>query len=239
MNYSFLNSLLTNYLINLSIIPLYMVISSVPQLFRYRAGFEIEQERINMTVAKNWPYPRVITVDQLREKYYKDDFDPQTVLYCFDDNNGMIGFVTSQILEKENEIVRARLSFPIVLPGYKDAIELLFERAIKVLKDKNIQIVHSSFGLWGGSNEWAEKWGYKRIDEIGVLYGLDVNSNTFNEETEDIIPFDPETDLNDCVNLFVTEYNLPEDDVRNFTRYILAKILKIHRISLYSNLFFF
>ncbi|MFX1250583.1 MAG: GNAT family N-acetyltransferase [Promethearchaeota archaeon] len=188
----------------------------------YEKGFEIEQERINMTVAKNWSYPRVITVDQLREKYYKDDFDPQTVLYCFDDNNDMIGFVTSQILQKENEIVRARLSFPIVLPGYEDAIELLFERAIKVLKDKNIQIVHSSFGLWGGSNEWAEKWGYKRIDEIGVLYGLDVNSNTFNEETEDVISFDPETDLDDCVNLFVTEYNLPEDDVRNFTRYIFT-----------------
>ncbi len=188
----------------------------------YEKGFEIEQERINITVAKNWAYPRVIPVDQLRETYYKDDFDPQTVLYCFDDNKGMIGFVTSQILEKENEIKRARLSFPFVLPGYDKAIEMLFERIIEVLRDKNVQIVHSSFGLWGGSNEWAEKWGYKRIDEIGVLYGLDINSTTFNEEAEDVTPFDPETDLDDCVKIFVTEYKLPEDDVKNFTKYIFT-----------------
>lgn len=186
----------------------------------YQKGYEIKQERINIVVAKTWAFPRVKSVDNLREEYSKDSFDPETILYCFDDHEEMVGFITSQIFIEENGIIKAHLTFPTVRPGYEETIDILFKRAIEVLKVKKVRFIHSSFGIWGGSEEWADKWGYNRIDEIGILYGYNTGSASFNEKIENVFPFDLESDLDDCAQIFVTEYGLPEEAVKNYTRFL-------------------
>jgi hypothetical protein len=183
----------------------------------YQEGFAEDQAQLDLEVSKTWIMPDHTPLDQLIQFYSDLDIDPELRLYCFLEDT-MIGFVSCRFIdERDDGINRTKLDFPVVLPEHEEAIDLLHEKTIEVLRGKGIQSVHSTFGLWGRTDAWAEKWGYRRIDEIGVLYGIDVSSVSFKGETEEINPFNPETDLDDCVRIFVQEYGLPEEDVRNFT----------------------
>jgi len=183
----------------------------------YREGFAEEQARLDLEVSKTWIMPDHTPLDQLIQFYSDLDIDPELRLYCFLEDT-MIGFVSCRLIDKgEDGMNRIKLDFPIVLPEHEEAIDLLHEKALEVFRGKGIQSLHSTFGLWGGTEAWAEKGGYRRIDEIGVLYGIDVGSVNFNGETEEVHPFNPETDLDDCVRIFVQEYGLPEENVKNFT----------------------
>jgi len=183
----------------------------------YQEGFAEDQARLDIEVSMTWIMPDHTPFDQLTQFYSDLDIDPELRLYCFLKDT-MIGFVSCRFIdEREDGKNRIKLDFPVVLPEHEEAIDLLHEKAIEVLRGKGIQSVYSTFGLWGGTDAWAVKWGYRRIDEIGVLYGLDVSSVSFTGETDGINPFNPETDLDDCVRIFVQEYGLPEEGVRDFT----------------------
>ena len=186
----------------------------------YEEGYEIEQERIHTIVAKTRIYPTVERAKQLQEEYSKDKFDPEMNSYCFNSEGKMVGFITSHILDKEDGILKANFTFPEVLPEYEETTDILFENAIKILRNKNVQIVQSSFGIWGGSIKWAQKWGFEKVDEIGVLYGIEIHSVNFNEENKDVHFFNPESDLDDIVKIFASKFNLPENDVRKFTLFL-------------------
>jgi hypothetical protein len=187
----------------------------------YQEGFAEDQARIDLEVSNTWIMPDHTPLDQLIQFYSDLDIDPELRLYCFLEDT-MIGFVSCRLIdEREDGINRIQLDFPIVLPEHEGAIDLLHEKALEVLRGKAIQSVHSTFGLWGGNEAWAEKWEYRRIDEVGVLYGIDVSSVNFRGETEEVHPFNPETDLDECVRIFVQEYGLPEDDVSNFTNNLI------------------
>jgi len=183
----------------------------------YQEGYAEDQARLDLEVSKTWILPDHTPLDQLIQFYSDLDIDPELRLYCFLDDT-MVGFVSCRLMDKrEDGIDRIQLDFPIVLPGHEEAIDLMYEKALEVVRGKGIQRLHSTFGLWGGTEAWAEKWGYRRIDEVGVLYGIDVSSVNFNGENEEIHLFNPETDLDDCVRIFVQEFGLPEEGVRNFT----------------------
>jgi len=187
----------------------------------YQEGYAEDQARLDLEVSKTWIMPDHTPLDQLIQFYSDLDIDPELRLYCFLDDT-MVGFVSCRLIDKrEDGIDRIKLDFPIVLRGHEEAIELLYEKALEVFRGKGIQCLHSTFGLWGGTEAWAEKWGYRRIDEIGVLYGIDVSSVDFNGENEEVHPFNPETDLDDCVRIFVQEFGLPEEGVRNFTNSLI------------------
>jgi len=186
----------------------------------YQEGFAEDQARLDLEVSKTWIMPDHTPLDQLIRFYSDLDIDPELRLYCFLGDT-MIGFVSCRSIDKGDGINRIQLDFPIVLPEHEEAIDLLHEKALEVLRGKGIQSVQSTFGLWGGTEAWAEKWGYNRIDEIGVLYGIDVSSVSFKGDTEEVHPFNPETDLDDCVRIFVQEYGLPGEDVRNFTNSLI------------------
>jgi hypothetical protein len=154
-------------------------------------------------------------------RFYSDlDIDPELRLYCFL-GDAMIGFVSCRLTDEEGGTNRIQLDFPVVLPEHEGAIDLLHEKAIEVLRGRGFQSIYSTFGLWGGTEEWAEKWGYRSIDEIGVLYGIDVDSANFSGETGEVQPFNPETDLDDCVRIFVQEFGLPGEAVRGFTNSLI------------------
>jgi hypothetical protein len=186
----------------------------------YQEGFAEDQARLDIEVSKTCLMPDHTTLDQLTRFNLELDIDPELRLYCCLGDT-MIGFVSCRFIDKGDKINRIKLDFPVVLPGHEEAIDLLHEKVLEVFRGKGIQIVHSTFGLWGGTEAWTEKWGYRRIDEMGVLYGIDVGSVSFNGETEEVHPFNPETDLDDCVRIFVQEYSLPEEDVRNYTNSLI------------------
>ena len=186
----------------------------------YQEGFAEEQARLDLEVSKTWIMPDHTPLDRLIRFYSDLDTDPELRLYCFLGDT-MIGFVSCRSIDKDDGINRIQLDFPVVLPGHEEAIGLLHEKAIEVLRGKGIQSVHSTFGLWGGNEARAERWGYRRIDEVGVLYGIDADSVNFGVDTREVRPFNPETDLDDCVRIFVQEYGLPGEDVRDFTNSLI------------------
>ncbi|MFX1513742.1 MAG: hypothetical protein ACFFCQ_14255, partial [Promethearchaeota archaeon] len=183
--------------------------------------------RLDIEVSKTWLMPDPTPVDQLTQYYSDLDIDPEMRLYCFLEGL-MVGFLTIQMLEERKDgTLQAKLDFPVVLPNHEEVTDLLYEKAVEILRRKKVRTILSSFGLWGRSKEWAEKWDYRRINEIGVLYGIEVASMNLMDETENITSFDPATDLDDCVNIFVTEYNLPEEDVKNFTNKLFTNELTL------------
>ena len=48
------------------------------------------------------------------------------------------------------------------------------------------------------------------------IYCLDIESRIIRNKVGNIRPFHPKTDLDECVNLMVKDFDLPAEDVRNF-----------------------
>jgi hypothetical protein len=93
---------------------------------------------------------------------------------------------------------------------------LLFAKSVDAFTQLGVRVIESRFGLWGGSGEWAERRGFRKVDEVGVLYGLEVDSWNKGGDIS-VKEFDPSIDLEAVVEYFSSQYNLPEDDVRAFT----------------------
>ena len=126
---------------------------------RYKEGFAEEQARLDLEVSKTWIKPDHTPMDQLIQFYSDLDIDSEFRLYCFLEDS-MIGFVSCRLIDEiEGEINRIQLDFPVVLAGHEEAIDLLHESAIEVFRGKGIQSIRSTFGLWGGTEAWAERWG--------------------------------------------------------------------------------
>jgi hypothetical protein len=180
---------------------------------QYQEGFEEEQAQLDLLVSKKWIMPDFTPIDQLTKYYSELELDPELRLYCFQEEK-MTGFVTIRLIDEENK--HATVDFPIVLHNHHEAIMLLHEAALQALRKRDIRTIYSTFGLWGGSKDWAQRMGYERVDEVGVLYGIDVNSVTYTGDMQDVKPFNPEEDLDDCVNMFVSEFGVPREEVRDF-----------------------
>jgi N-acetylglutamate synthase-like GNAT family acetyltransferase len=79
-----------------------------------------------------------------------------------------------------------------------------------------VGIIESTFGLWGGSSDWAGKWGFEKVDEVGVLHCLDVAD--WSVKSRHIVKeLDLSTDIEHVVEYFSTQFNLPPEGVRAFT----------------------
>jgi len=48
------------------------------------------------------------------------------------------------------------------------------------------------------------------------IYCLDLESRIIGDLSDNIIPFNPKTDLDECVSLMVKDFDLPTKEVRNF-----------------------
>jgi hypothetical protein len=129
----------------------------------------------------------------------------------------MIGFTSSKFVDsKDDGLKRVRMDFPVVLPGNEGVVDLLFDKSIEAFREMGVMVIESTFGLWGGSDEWAEKWGYKKVKEVGVLYGLDTYSWRQIEVTG-VSEFNPDSDLDIVVNYFSSQFDLSKDEVEDFT----------------------
>ena len=188
------------------------------KIVSYCHDFAEEQAFLDIEVSKTWIMPDSTPIEMLIEHYRNLDVDPELMLCCFLDGR-MIGFTSNRIIDPGEKAVKVgKMDFPVVLPGHEEVVNLLFEKTVEAFRRKGVDSIEATFGLWGGSKEWADKWGFKKVSEIWVLYGLDVRTSNNLVDSNDVVEFNPELDLDHIVKFFSSQFNLPEDDVRTYSK---------------------
>ncbi|MHA1967235.1 MAG: hypothetical protein ACW964_05490 [Candidatus Hodarchaeales archaeon] len=186
------------------------------KIVKYQEGFEEEHAHIGVKIAKSWVYPYQATAEEIRSNFANKLFDHDSSLYCFSESK-MVGVMISQLLDAKDNVKRAKITFPLALPRKEEVIDLLYDRAIEELKKKDIKVVFASFGsIWPNSEVWIKKWGFSNKKDERAIYRLDVILNEVNDDLSIARSFNPETDLDHCVKMWVDDFNLPEEKVRNF-----------------------
>lgn len=167
----------------------------------YQAGYEAEQARIGREVAKQWVWPFAYDQDDLQKIHSQPDFDPETQLYCFLDDE-MVGYQTSNFMPSKGQTT-ASLDFPRLLHGHDQAGMILLEKALETLRNKGIsKVVGRVSSMISNEVTWAEKagfaikdWGYK------VYYAYPMSRGKLDVQDELVEEINPETDLEACARL--------------------------------------
>ncbi|MHA1155526.1 MAG: hypothetical protein ACTSQK_05405 [Candidatus Heimdallarchaeota archaeon] len=178
----------------------------------YEEGFEEDQARIGTEVAKSYPLPHQTSAEGLKNNYTREGFDPESRLYAFNEDK-MIGFLTSNVLPVgEDGIKRASVTPPQVLKEHDAVSELLFNKAIEVLKAKGVKKVQSWFGCTQNkSEEDAKKWGYKSLNTNQYLYSIKLDEIDTSISTNDIIDFDFEKHKKGVASIIAKEYERDDE----------------------------
>ncbi|MBU7012052.1 MAG: GNAT family N-acetyltransferase [Theionarchaea archaeon] len=184
----------------------------------YQEEFLDAQEQVGREVTKNWTPFIQTPAEQLKQIYSQPDFDPETRHYCFK-NSKLVGFLTSSVLEEAEKVKKANLEFPLVLPGHEEAEQLLFEKALKILRKKGANVIRTRVSeSWGKTVEMAERWGYTFAEKLAECYRIHINAADIKEIPDtDITAYHHQRDLEQMVTIFVTEYDMtPEQAHFNF-----------------------
>ncbi len=171
----------------------------------YQKGFEQDQARIGIDVARSWIWPYAYHLEDLLKIHSQPDFDPDTRQYCFLDDQ-MVGYVFSLCQpsgDNDNKETIATLEFPRMLPGHEQAAELLIEKALETLRKKGVaRVVGRVTTMCPGDILLAEKmgfsisdWGYK------VYYSYETGWGGLNDSDDLAEEVDPEKDLDECAEI--------------------------------------
>jgi hypothetical protein len=178
----------------------------------YQKGFEKDQVRIGIEVARDWIWPYAYDLADLMQLHAQADFDPATRHYCFLGTE-MVGYMFSVITPSEGGGSTANLDFPRMLPGHEQAAELLIERAFETLKRRGVsRVVGRVTTMCPGDIRLAESvgfsisaWGYK------VYYSYEMEWGRLNDPGHAAEEVDPQYDLDECAQIATRWYRrLPE-----------------------------
>jgi len=178
----------------------------------YEKGFEEAQAKLGMDVTKDWTDFGQTQAEQLKEYYARDDFDPETRLYAFK-NGELVSFIVSRILpDAEDGIKRAQHDFPLYTKGNEKAAELLYEKTVKVLKKKGVQVLEARVGKgWLGTLDLAEKHGYKKAKVLFKRIELELDDIKVKDAKEKFENFDPEKDKEQIIQMFKDRFNFTDE----------------------------
>ena len=174
----------------------------------YQKGFEEDQVRIGLEVARNWIWPYAYNLADLLQLHAQPDFDPTTRHYCFLGTE-MVGYMFSVITPSEGGAVStANLDFPRMMPGHEQAAELLVERAFETLKRRGVsRVVGRVTTMCPGDIRLAERvgfsisdWGYK------VYYSYEMRWGKLNLPGGEAEEVNPQTDLDECAQIAARWY---------------------------------
>ncbi|MFW9851619.1 MAG: hypothetical protein ACFFDS_01605 [Candidatus Thorarchaeota archaeon] len=200
---------------------------------QYQEEFIEDQFKVGSEVVKDWKFFGQTSVEELKQSYSQEDFDPETRLYCFKDEK-LVGFLTAAVNETEEERF-GFLRLPFVLPEHKDAEELLFNEIVEVFKKKGIKKIRAqASNLWGNSLELVKKWNFDKKDENFYVYIADLKEVAVDKNDKiEIRSFDYEKDVEPMVEIFKEKYGYTEEaakqnfeTIKNFDRVIAHLIVQ-------------
>ncbi len=183
----------------------------------YQKGFEQDQVRIGLEVARNWIWPYAYHLEGLLKLHAQPDFDPATRHYCFLGDE-MVGYMVSLVAPSgDGPPSTANLDFPRMLPGHEQAAGLLIERAFETLKKKGVsRVVGRVTTMCPGDVRLAEKTGFS-IQEWGykVYYAYEMGWGKLPIPGDAAEEVDPEKDLDECAELAAKWYKRPPEWCRS------------------------
>ena len=199
----------------------------------YEPGFEADQEKIGIEVASKWNWPFQHLLPTLKEMYSKDDFDPETVQFCFQGRK-MVGFVFARIGVQEgvvgpglvvDEGLAASLDNPRVLPDHEEAAPLLMEKIIEVLEAKGVKLIQTRVStMREDSIQLAKKFGFKPHSDFPLGYKLYYEYNLckgfIGYATEHVKEFNLERDIGTCSKKIAPFFKISQDNAKTLIQEI-------------------
>ncbi|HUT80720.1 MAG TPA: hypothetical protein VMZ29_05900 [Candidatus Bathyarchaeia archaeon] len=182
----------------------------------YQEEFLEAQEQVGNEATKDWIGFGQTPASRLKQIYSQEGFDPETKYYAFKDDK-LVGFITSTILpEKEGEVKRANLEFPLVLKEHKECSDLLFKQAVSSLKQKGVKVVQTRVGdIYRGTQELAKKFGYNYSKDQYIFMEAKVNKIPAEESSDiEVIDYDSARDSKGLIQIFVEKLGAPEEQAK-------------------------
>ena len=176
---------------------------------QYNESFIEKQVEIGNTYANRWISYGQTPVDQLRERYAAEDFDPETRLYCFKGEE-MVGFIGANVREVEEEdkkIKRAGTRLAFTLPKHDEAFGLLYDQLIEVLKQKEVDEIETPQTVLNDDYyERAEKLGFSKVREFTNIFTCEIAKMVPFETDYEIIDYNHETDVDQVKKMLIEAY---------------------------------
>ncbi|MHA2031877.1 MAG: hypothetical protein ACW99A_20485 [Candidatus Kariarchaeaceae archaeon] len=182
------------------------------EIRNYKEEYLEKHVEIGTAVYKDWIGQVQTTVDQLKQVYSGENFDPETKFYAFKDDK-MVGFLTATVQpQEEDKPITARMEFPVVLEGYEEANNELFNVAYETLKNKGVTSILSRAGpKWGSTLKFVKEQGYTEENVISRSSIFDPNDISIEADTSKVEEFVSERDIEAALELFVEVFNINDD----------------------------
>ena len=188
----------------------------------YDKSYIEEQVEIGMSFSERWIAYGQTPVDRLREAYSRENFDPETRLYCFKGDE-MVGYIGANVVDVEDEgIKRADTRLAFVLPGHEEAFDLLFSQLLEVLKKKEVSRIETpQTVLQDNYYELAEGLGFTFNRTITEIYtGAPDAFKPFKTDL-DVVDYDHGTDAEGVKKFLKESYaNLTDEVIENYVNRI-------------------
>lgn len=186
----------------------------------YNESYIEKQVEIGNTFANRWIAYGQTQVEQLKERYSADDFDPETRLYCFkgEEMVGFIGANIAEVEEDEKKIKRAQSRLAFVLPGNEGVFDLLYNQLVEVLKKKGVVEIETPQTILNDNYyELAEKLGFAKNRTAGDLFLCNLSKIKSFETEREIVDYNHETDVEQVKIMLNAAYpNLTGDNLETY-----------------------
>lgn len=172
-------------------------------LKNYQKGFESDQARIGIEVAKKWLWPYAYDEEDLVKIHAQPDFDPDTRIYCFMDGK-MVGCMYALIKPMgEDGITSAYLDLPRMLPDHEPAAHMLVEKMISILQKKGVSRLFGHVtSMAPGDIELARAMGFELKDwGFKIYYSYEMEQGYLDLPAEKAKEIDPARDLESCAEI--------------------------------------
>ncbi|MHA2168828.1 MAG: hypothetical protein ACXAB7_02845 [Candidatus Kariarchaeaceae archaeon] len=203
----------------------------------YKEDYLEKHVEIGTEVYKKWTGQDQSSVDQLKQAYSGEGFDPSTKFYAFKGDK-MVGFLTATIQpQEEDKPLTARMEFPVVLEGHEAAAKQLLDNAYDTLKTKGVTSVLSrASDKWGATKKFASELGYEEANTISRISVSSTEDITVDAETSDVEQFNLERDLESTLKTFAEFFNITDEtqieNLRNQFKTLHEQVHEIHAQSI-------
>ena len=181
------------------------------KIYTYQPGFDAEQAQIGIQVALEWTWPFAYDLDDLLKIHSQPEFDPETHLYCFLENE-MVGYLTlTPLSTTETEGAILSINFPRMKSGIKTVAPLLMEKALEFARKKGFRKVVGRVSSMNPIEiHWVEQAGFKLYDwGHKVYYQYELAHGKINLTNDLVEPINPECDLEEIAELASHWYKQP------------------------------
>ncbi|OLS18852.1 MAG: hypothetical protein HeimC2_43850 [Candidatus Heimdallarchaeota archaeon LC_2] len=160
------------------------------KILGYNSEFIDKQVDLVWEISGPWKYPYRTSYDALRKTYSKDNFDPSTRFYAFE-NDELVGFIVSDVVKNPEKGDYGTLRFPLVKNDDRDIVSDLMEKAFIRFRELGIKKIRAPAGIgFGNTLDFANKYGFEKNRLLFKRTRTPVENLKISGNTEGVTDFD-------------------------------------------------